>query len=218
MKIAVFSFSLLLSFAAMSCGSSSDSVTSAYLIPMKEGNQWIYEITELDSTGSQISSRFDTVRVGTDSVINGEVWHKLIHTDVNGYFNLSTNRNTGFWEYKNFLRYKYPSNAGDVFDTMEFAVIGPSTFTIAFRKVEATNIPVVVSGVSYNCYRYQWISELFDKTSNTLLSKDTIEDAYVSPSIGLVKLVQFPIVNGTINNNGHEDFTLITELKSYTLK
>ena len=64
MKITVvFSF-VVLSLTMTSCKNSTETILSTDLIPLKEGNEWIYETKIYNDSGIVMKISTDTLRVG----------------------------------------------------------------------------------------------------------------------------------------------------------
>ena len=91
--------------------------TSGPLVPLVVGNQWVYHVITFDEQGNITSnSTYDTNRVISDTLIQGERWFFYY-----GLFEYCVNRSDGLWvrgyltpdSLTDYLAYKFPGEKGD---------------------------------------------------------------------------------------------------------
>jgi hypothetical protein len=218
MKIRKVSSFLILSLTIASCKNSTDTPTSTDLIPLKTGNQWIYETTVYNDSGIATKKTIDTTIVGTDFNAQGLMWHFLTWNGVGGFL---SSRNNGLWSYdssnqKSFLEYQYPTLAGN-----EYIAEYDSTsngfgkeITVLRIKVISTNELVTTAIGKFSCYHYQYDMELTSSHGDVTDVGELLQDIYFAPNVGLLKVTE-PRFTSDGKPNG---FYLISVLKQYTLK
>jgi len=158
MKTFIF-FSFLIIITMLGCDNQAD-VTNIQndhpsidgLIPMKEGNYWVYLSSNYDSTGRQYPANLYTSKILKDTLINNEPW--FIFSE--GY--IRTNRNDGMW----FMssdgpRLGYPLNLNDSVCTAPYPNI--CDYYIKLTKV---NELIYVLGVKYYANVYDFIFPDFE--------------------------------------------------------
>ena len=161
--------------------------------PISVGNNWEYEITVYDSTGT--IERVDTI---TESIIyerskDGEPVYQFysplnppspaccdykyyLQNKTDGVHALTSSDSLGYWIY-DYLVYKYPCSKNDFFTN------GRNDFDTTF--VVSINDTVISDAGNFSCIVYKNIYyDLTDTTSNNLMSYSY---AFVSKSIGKIK-------------------------------
>ena len=146
----------------------------SFIMPLKVGNTWIRLVTSYDTAGTIVLSKYDTVRISSDTTIEGETWY-----NANG---LVTNRSTGLWirnGSQNYLLAKYPAAVHDT-----YATIGNDTVTVLSK-----NAYIIVAGGKFTCYQYR-ISNGSTGTLESML--------YLAVNKGLIKQTNYDTTNGSI--------------------
>ena len=81
-----------------SCHYDGSGGSSGVIIPLKTGNQWIYQETTTDSLGHILETTTDTASVGLSVSIDGIEWFFFTGPGDSPFdATLSTNKNDGFW-------------------------------------------------------------------------------------------------------------------------
>lgn len=144
--------------------------------PLKVGNQWAYENTELDSAGHVISVDTSVIAVEKDTMIQNERWYI---TTVNGARDPEmfpgTTRSDGMWGWdgtSGLLAFKYPAAVNDTFMAGNQVVI-----------VESIHDTVTVPAGTFICYNYKW--------PEPPSSSRPYQFYYLSPGVGLVKTEEY---------------------------
>ena len=217
---------LLFLVVCIGCESDSEPANIPPLIPLKEGNWWLYEMSTFDSTGQLVDRHYDTVHVGSSAPIDGEEFHWILN-HYSGLVNdstMQTNRTDGVWEndfYHFFpvMLYKYPTQQNDTFRIEQTVSPGwddvvERSFTITVALQDSVTIPLgTFSTTHYRAHRQQ-----IDSLTDQVLDEFNI-DHYVAPGIGLVKKVT-PIIRtvGLPDTMIFERQTQESVLKAYDLK
>lgn len=148
------------------------------IFPLKVGNYWIFSSNYYDSSGSSMSSTFDTISIKDYININSEKWFYLnLSNDV-----VVTNKDGGVWIWEDWnygespnLLFKYPGKINDSF----LGGVNQSP-----TSIEGINIAVNVSAGNFQCYYYK-----------IRYASGETENYYVSPNIGIVKSEHYHLDN-----------------------
>lgn len=128
------------------------------LIPLRVGNEWIYQYYLYDTSGAVIATFLDTVKVKKDTVLGNERWYnapRLKPADVD-FLDFYTNRINGLWVRRRVIRpdwdtafyyltFKYPVDQGQFWGSQ----LGDSTRAISINEIVTTP-----SGVD-TCIKYE---------------------------------------------------------------
>jgi hypothetical protein len=171
--------------------------TSSTLIPLKEGNYWVYENSVYDSIGTLLGRAYDTITIGNAVTIDGQIWYEelrsgfIVPADSSRY----SNRSDGVWgryvlsagAFTNFL-YKYPTAINDTFALTRSASFPPDeTFERTFKMTVATNTPVIVPAGTFSALHYRYFIQAVDSVTMEVKRSLELVDEYVAPGVGLVK-------------------------------
>lgn len=195
--------------------------TPATLIPLKEGNYWVYENSVYDSVGTLLGRAYDTITIGKAVTIDGQVWYEKLRSGFTVPADSATysNQPDGVWEryvlpvgaLTQFL-YKYPTVANDTF-ALRIGKPFPVDIEKAFSMTVATNEQAVVPAGTFTTIHYRRFLQALDSVTMEVRSSLVVADQYVAPGVGLVKstsqsFVGFP---GMIRN--HESILIRYSLK-----
>ncbi|MDP4220206.1 MAG: hypothetical protein Q8896_07200 [Bacteroidota bacterium] len=192
------------------------------IAPLATGDQWIYDVATMDSSGVISEDHLDTLRVGLASTIDGETWYLISTASKSSSASFFTNRSDGYWFFNESTRipvmqFKYPATAGESFAKSIDTVFGTdSNFDgiKSFTKVISTDEKVTIGSKTYSCYHYQSYLYFFQNGADTIPRLPTNDD-YYSPGIGKIKSIFY--FNNSFNASAAPDRT-VTTLKSYSLK
>ena len=191
---------------------------TSVISPLVTGDEWIYDVSLLDSAGIHVDDFQDTVKVGLSTEIKGEMWYLVSHNNPNIKKNdtratsFFSNRQDGYYflqenSRKPFRLFKYPVQAGFTEQTQSDVI----------NIVTSTNEIIQLDSSAFTCNHYQVI--FFTLQNSDTIRKQIGDDSYLCPGIGLVREISH--FDGTTNPrtgafivNGSEVITL----KSYTLK
>jgi len=159
-----------LGFLAASCKEESVEPTASNpgtIVPLKVGNQWVYNIAELDYTGRVISESHDTLSIVNSTTIGTETWFE----DNAGI--LQTNRADGRWLMSGspYLTEKYPAKLNDAYVVMD-------SLTGISARVRGVSETVVVPKGTFSSYIYRW---------TRISDGDPVADFWYVPNVGLVQ-------------------------------
>lgn len=175
----------------------SNNDTSKILIPIAKGNTWYLTGTSYDTLGNVKENYGETYDVRGDTVLFGKkltfyAGHYVTYTDSGliayGGYSISSDAPQDTVVYFRLL-YKYPAKTGESFSYG--------------MKVGITDTIVTVSAGSFHCIKYS------SYTNGVLY-----EDVYISPGIGLVKIVSY---FGEDYSENPLQIRGISQLKSYNL-
>ena len=204
---------------------------TSVISPLVTGDEWIYEVTLLDSAGVQVEYLQDTVRVGLSADLQGETWYLVSHHNKNinndpTFSFFFANRKDGYYFFdegkqKPSLSFKYPALAGTIYNDRVDTLFGSGRNfqgSHSYTKVISSDEIITIGSSTYQCYHYQSFEYFFENGSDTVNHKP-ITDNYFTPGIGQIKSIMrfeesFNPKTGVTIKNGSE----ITTLKSYTLK
>ncbi|MFN0157500.1 MAG: hypothetical protein ACKVRP_05425 [Bacteroidota bacterium] len=152
-----------------------DSIASVEILPLKEGNIWLYKAFSYDPQGNVISTSEPSMSVSGDTMISGERWYF-----VNS--GLMTNKPGGLWIMSSFgeelipyLFTKFPCSVGDSW------LLGPQyTNSQSIGQCVSVSEVVVTQNGSYACYKYLISSESGQRS-----------EFYFRPGVGLVLLENY---------------------------
>jgi hypothetical protein len=145
------------------------SINKSTIMPLKVGNSWTYQITDIDTVTKQTSTSTITITIQSAKVIRGETWF------VDNSGGVYINRSNGLW-YANdendttFLA-KYPAAIQDTFNVHSFY---PSLFTVI-----SVDSNVQTEAGTFNCFVYK----NSDSNGNSVKC--------YSPGVGLISLDAF---------------------------
>jgi hypothetical protein len=186
--------------------------------PLTVGDTWYYRITDRlpDSLGGT-TTKYQAMLVDWDSTFDGKKWYYLIGEF--DYFSLLSNMTEGIWGIppsggKKVLIYKYPCSVGEVYSQ------DSTRFMKSYSKNISINEPITIDGKQYQTYHYQFYYQTLDTVTKNILRRDTTQEAFISPMIGVVKYIQH-IPRITYNNTPTPDTlheTMTYELTDYSLK
>lgn len=186
---------LVLTIALYSCDSTNPTENKQLIMPLKEGNWWLYEISTFDSIGLLVGRQYDTVHVGPAINVSGEEGHWVAH-HYKGFDNDSSiqiNRADGLWELKYhpgpWLIYKHPTQKQDTFSIeMTSWPDGDGILEKRFNETVALQEPVTIPLGTFSTIHYRWHYQEVDSLTHQVLSGFSI-DHYVAPGIGLIKKI-----------------------------
>jgi len=129
------------------------------IVPLSIGNYWIYEVTLNDTANTVVETRYDTVAVVSDTMVNSVHWFCLnkgtwVRNTVEGYYYKPLPQ----WSEQ--LVVPYPAVYADEFniDTVHItrdSLNGePDTLQVGYRVV-STNATITVPEGTYTCYDYK---------------------------------------------------------------
>ena len=143
--------------------------------PLKVGNQWVGEDTEVDSAGNILRVDTTILAVSKDTVIGGERWYIIT---VNGNRDpevpILASRSDGLWAGgpSGGLFLKYPAAVNDTFMMGSQVVV-----------VESVHDTVTVPAGTFVCLNYKW--------PEPSTSERPYQLHYYSPGIGGIKAVEY---------------------------
>ncbi|MDP4220207.1 MAG: hypothetical protein Q8916_08130 [Bacteroidota bacterium] len=188
---------LSVSFLAASCKSPSSPSQANYgdLIPIKTGNQWIYQSTSSDTTGNVIAVHTDTSIVGLAVEIDSSIWNVFTFpgsTLLQAQF--ISSRNDGLWLFDDqqsgtpLLEFKYPSNIGEenVVLNDSSGLGNGSVIQFVTKLVSSTESVTTKAGV-FICYHYQDMFKVLSPSGNVQFSQN-VADIFITPGVGIIKI------------------------------
>ena len=218
------SFWLLLPIATLiyGCSQPTPPASAPAIFPLTEGNTWVYQISEFDSTNTVQWNTFDTVSIGGTITFGSETWHEVIHTMPNtGFTEYYIAKNEGLWQktsiplvYHTNLIYKYPATVNDTFN-VTLQTWPASDPTRLYTEVISVNENLVVPLGSFSCVHYVSHTQSIDSATMKVITDDPHSDAFVSPGIGMIKSVNRLLRQTGALTWGH--FRDETVLVSYSL-
>jgi hypothetical protein len=165
---------LILSIAVASCrrdDSAVNTTESNQIVPLKIGNQWVYENVYYDTLGRQTREVIDTVTIAKDTTIAGEKWFRLVGSV--GYSFDVTNRTNGYSYYFSgaILQYKYPVALNERYQTF---VATPNDTMLVSSLNAATTTPAG----TFTAYKYD----------RYVPGRATVrQTSWVTPNQGIIK-------------------------------
>ena len=223
------SFWLLLTIAALiyGCSQSTNPASSSGIFPLTEGNTWVYQISEFDSTNTLQWSYPDTVTVGKEVIIGTEAWHRIIHsaTDIFSDTIWYSIRTDGLWErrynysliphtYSMAFKYKFPTAINDTFN-LSMNKWPPSEPSRSFTRIVSTTELLQVPAGSFSCILYQNNLQPLDSATLQVISDIIGIEDYINSGIGLIKSAQSFLRQTGPTTFGH--FRHETVLVSYSV-
>jgi hypothetical protein len=141
-----------------------DSLNTNGIKPLKKGNKWIYQVTDLDSNGVILNSVIVVDSVIKDTIIDKQRWYRTSNSPQFWQANLSDGLRireypTGKPIYE-WLEAKYPGN-------IDFAWQANSSQ----RTISSIDTLVVVTAGSFSCYSYRDVgfSQIFGWEHSVML-------------------------------------------------
>lgn len=196
--------------------------TPSTLIPLKEGNVWVYEHSKYDSLGTLLTRAYDTITIGKAVTIDGQVWYEKLRSGFNVPNDSASysNQPDGIWSryviggaYTKLL-YKYPTAVNDTFNvtiSQPFPVEGmlEKTFTMTVTPNEPVTIPLG----TFNTVHYRSYLQSIDSVTKEVVWSGDPSDQYVAPGVGLVKSVYQSFIGFSGTLNTHESILIYYSLK-----
>ncbi len=208
----------LISFTIISCKTSTNTPASSDLIPLKTGNEWIYQTNSYDRSGNITTTITDTTTISSDLIAQGMTWHYLSPKGIGGFI---SNRNNGLWSFdtatqKVILLYEYPSFSGNSYvaeyDSVSYNLGGKSIFQISI-KIISTNEEVSTPAGVFSCYHFQYEADDTQQHGDVTSIGIYAQDVYIAPDIGLVMVTEPKYTNGSQDGSN-----ILSLLKEYHLK
>jgi hypothetical protein len=224
-------FWILLLFATffVACSMQEPTSNPSALIPLKEGNQWIYETDYYDSNNVLTMKVIDTIFFRSPINHGSENWYELYsrrYSDSTDDTIFYFNRPNGTWTYSHFaaiesLLYKYPTVAGDTFNTVTSKPISNSyPISNLFMETLSTNDTISLPIGIFPCIHYRLHEQYLDRSTMSVKYDYVHSDYFVSPGIGSIKLFTDPSIRtGVLPDSNRTSHPRIeTILLQYTLK
>ena len=165
--------------------------------PLKVGNEWVGENTEVDSAGNVLHMDTIVTAVSKDTLIGSERWYIItVNGERDPEVPILTSRSDGLWAGgpSGSLFFKYPAAVNDTFMAgNEIAV------------VESIHDTVTVPAGTFVCYNYKW--------PEPSTSDRPYQLRYFSPGIGGIMGVEYHKTDG-----GYIYANFRSVLISYTLQ
>jgi hypothetical protein len=144
------------------------------ILPLKIGNNWIYELYGMDTTSNRMRVfKIDTFSVIGDTLINDSLWYVLDGLGEDS--TMARNIENGLWFLRKgrppFLFAKYPAVLGDKYNTVSEAVE-------LSTEVISTGARINVPAGPFTCFKYQQIVD----------PPHAINNFYFAPGVGLIKM------------------------------
>ncbi|MBX2989832.1 MAG: hypothetical protein KF749_01545 [Bacteroidetes bacterium] len=148
------------------------------ILPLKVGNQWIYQLTYSDTTRPS----YDTIAVTRDTLIGTEQWFlvrdlRFFSFGVGPRETWWTNRSTGLWGRDSgvsWLEWKFPASVGDSY-------LRPDGDTV---RILATNVPISVPAGRFPSYQYG-------------IYRGFRSDYFLCPHVGYPTFGEFAVTDST---------------------
>ena len=182
---------------ALTTGCNSDLLTGPsaadVIMPLAVGNTWSYKVSEYDSTGAFVGTRYDfeITTIAAEESINGERWFRADSVV------LRTNRPDGLWVWiDGFYPWpvaKYPAAVADTFhteiwqQTFENGEAGMQFLT--YVVVTSIDTSITVPAGTFTCHAYEMTATLPDGSPlpDSLSSLRPHERNWFAPNVGLIK-------------------------------
>jgi len=183
------------------------------IMPLAAGNYWVYADTTFNPDGSVALAGIDTLKIGSQKVINGTTWYYLNPSTafaINASYPLRyALESDGLYQQLDNISsstptriVKFPASKGDSFDTIDYSQLNN---IIEDYVVAATDTNVTVPQSSYFCYKYvfqyfngQWKPYADSVVANQINSDSTCSQYSCYTSyIGLVEKTKY-----RLNANG----------------
>ena len=204
--VIIITLTSILGFNSCKKGDSPTGPTeSTFLMPLKVGNKWMYQMKTIDSLKNE-KTKMDSIYIWGDTLLNGDTWYFILHSDP------WLNRDDGLYSMGMdssgkpipILSIKYPVNIGDKWTT------GPEEEKMNFTLLSKGESVTVTAG-TFSCYNYQ--TESVYKDPNGSYSYYTKSFYWICPGKGIIKVEQW-----YRHNNGVLFLEHSEELLSYILK
>lgn len=197
---------LLLPFVLFSCNKDEDVTPVEETIPLQVGNQWVYQITDYDSEGNEVSSSSLIRAVVKDTVVNGGTWYILndrtiVQNNQSGY--VYFNKYNGRGDEAVII---YPSTAAGGIGYM-YTYPNYNLWLLTTRTHEL--VPVVGATGTFPSYTFTIERQYSQPNSPTSTTTSTFQKDYVAPGVGLVRSDRFYA--------GSETLSRRQELVSYSV-
>ena len=166
------------------------------IMPLAVGNYWIgqsnsYSVTDIFK--KPVSSSFDTLKILSDTTINGLQWYKLNE----GICLRNTGNSLNTHPYADhpllFFGTKFPASVGDTFNTEKiYCIVGTCDYGFildsgySYYKVVKTDTVISVPKGQFHCYEIR----KYSVTTSDPTPKISCPIYYLSVNVGLVKLIR----------------------------
>jgi hypothetical protein len=220
-KIVFCLISVLLLLALNSCNENSTQTpkVSNEIMSLSTGNYWIGQYKAYSASASNfnqlISSRYDTLKVVSDTTIDGMHWYKLNE-------GICLRKSESGLDARPFAIHpflfsgcKFPAAVGDTFKTEKmFCIVGTCDYGFAldsgysYYQIDKTDTVISVPKGNFHCYEIK----KYSYTTSEPEPKATCPIYYLSINVGLVKLI-----SSTFGKNGLIYPANVWELVDYKL-
>jgi len=219
---------LLSAITFYNCEETSTQQTQS-ILPLNQGNWWVYEIKDYDSAGTMIRLDYDTLHVISAPRFNGEQWYgvarqryRLEPDDTV----LMINRADGLWKTADWqqlgewLLYKHPTAANDTFSVnITSWPDGDGELNKIFYETFALQqlVTIPLGAFTTTCYKEHW--QVIDSLTFQVLDDEVNEEHYVAPGVGLIKKVsRYSFMRGAPDSIRFEHYTREHILKDYRVQ
>ncbi|GAB3538887.1 hypothetical protein GCM10027443_34670 [Pontibacter brevis] len=171
--------SSLLFFSLASCERDNDILPVEEVVPLRVGNEWVYEVKDYDTNGNLITTSSLKNRVQKDTIIQNSTWYilsdgQIVRNSHEGYvyYNKTAREAVTIYQRHNYggIGYMYKYHDYDLL-VMTTRSLQQDTVTAASEKYASYVFRIE------NQYKSQ-----FDGATHTIKQED-----YVAPGIGLVR-------------------------------
>lgn len=175
-------------------------VKQDYIMPLAVGNIWVMSIKELRPDSTIYRSSIDTIRILSDTIINGIKWYIPIWSGLylrNNEWGLNTYESESGIEAKS---YKYPAeiNFSWITDTLTWGSNNyPFTYdTLIYGyRIDRIDTLVTVPAGTFNCYHYRNFTRTFAGVE-TDTWKQVGGEYWFSPGYGWIKGINYDMGSG----------------------
>ena len=173
----------------MSCRRDDSGVSSTEgdeIVPLKIGNQWVYENISYDTLGQLITTVLDTVTIAKDTTMSGEQWFRLVGSV--GYSFDVTNRANGYNYFFNgaILQYKYPVALNERYQTF----VATPNDTMVVSSLNALTSTPLGTFTAYKYDRYVPGRASIRQTSWVMPNQGIIKEELYAPNGVVVSRAQ----------------------------
>lgn len=207
-----------------SCSESTSPSSPTEIVPLKEGNRWIYSISDYDSVHALRWTILDTIEIGAPTIHDGKIWYPYISI-TNRLNTLNDtlfyrNENDGLWGsflvYSPHHVYKYPAAIGDTFNINTSNFPDTSTLQRRFIQVGGLQDIITVPAGTFSCIRYDEHYQILNPENMNVLQDDVSDQSYVAPGIGLIKSIRhYALSTGPVDSPKTSKYSQEAILISY---
>jgi len=187
---------LLLAIVVGGCSETVSTDSHSVIMPLKEGNAWVYIYTTYDSAGNvKLILKQDSFYLGLPITKGSEHWYpafyplRINQSDTTFY----VNKSDGLWETYfslSHLKYKYPTSTNDTFDvTLVRNWPAPGVIEKSFTETVSASESISIPLGTFTCIHYRVHEQHIDSATMVVTDDTNMGDDYVSPGIGLIKSV-----------------------------